>query len=236
MKPIISLLAIISVASTVSLFSQVRSYVHNKELFQLSNIDIISIIEKDIIEWYLPINTENRKSLENVRLTKIGIFGLIRAARPGIPAHLHTGTDFKRPSNNYINEPIFPAAKGKVISLRDDGPYAQIIIQHSLPDSTSIWTVYEHIAGIQVQLHESIDPFRPIARFMTRDELNKYGWQFDHVHFEVLKVKPKPRIPDKKRPSLYYGTFCLICYDQAILDEKYYSPLEFFNLKWANNL
>ena len=95
-----------------------------------------SLSNEEKIEWYIPINTENRQSLEKVQLSSIGPFGLLRQARPGIPAHLHTGVDLKRPNNNYINEPVFPAAKGKVISFRDDGPYAQIIIQHSFENST----------------------------------------------------------------------------------------------------
>jgi murein DD-endopeptidase MepM/ murein hydrolase activator NlpD len=202
----------------------------------LSSQEIFSLSNEDIIEWYVPINTENRQSLENVQLSSIGLFGLARQARPSIPAHLHTGIDFKRPNPNYIDEPVFPAAKGTVISLRDDGPYAQIIIQHSLENSTSIWTVYEHIAGIRTKLNESVDPHHPIARFMTRNELNKYGWQFDHIHFEVMRVKPIPRQPDKTKPSLYYGTYGLVCYTQTDLDERYYHPLDYLKQKWDDTL
>jgi hypothetical protein len=202
----------------------------------ISGQGTFSLSGEDIIEWYVPVNTENRQSLENVQLSSIGLFGLLRQARPGIPAHLHTGVDFKRPNHNYSDEPIFPAAKGTVISLRDDGPYAQIIIQHSLEDSTLIWTVYEHIAGIQTRLNESVDPHRPIARFMNSDELNKYGWQFDHIHFEVMKAHPKARQPDLTKPSLYYGTYSLECYTLTDLDERYYNPLEFLEQKWDNAL
>jgi hypothetical protein len=191
---------------------------------------------QDDIAWYIPINAENRQSLENIQLTAIGSFGLLRKAHTGVPAHLHTGVDFKRPSINYIDEPIFPAARGTVISLRDDGPYAQIIIEHSLDASTPVWTVYEHISGIKIKLNESVDPHRPIARFMNRDELDKYGWQFDHVHFEVMRVRPKPLRPDKSKPSLCYGTYCLVCYTQQDLDERYYHPLDFLKQKWDNNL
>jgi len=186
-------------------------------------------------EWYLPIDTGNRQSLENTQLTSIGLFGLMRKPRPGIPAHLHTGVDFKRPHNNYSDETVFPAAGGKVISLRDDGPYAQIIIQHCLKDSVFLYTVYEHIAGIQTRVHETVGPHRPIARFMNRDELNRYGWQFDHVHFEIMKIKSKQRKPDERRPSFYYGTYCLECYNRMELDKRYYDPLVFFGLKWNNN-
>jgi hypothetical protein len=51
-------------------------------------------------EWYLPINLKNRQTWKSVQLTSIGQFGLLRKTRPGIPAHLHTGADIKRPNNN----------------------------------------------------------------------------------------------------------------------------------------
>ena len=195
-----------------------------------SNTDLLW--SKKSIEWFLPIKVDNRQSWEKVRLTSIGRFGIKRKARPNIPAHLHTGVDLKRPNDNYVNEPIFPVAKGKVISLRDDGPYAQIIIEHILEDSSLIWTVYEHVAGIKVRLGEFVNPYRPIARFMSRDELEKYGWQFDHVHFEIMKVKPKPLNTDRKRPYRYYGTYSLECYNRLDLKKRYYDPKKFFYLKW----
>jgi hypothetical protein len=199
-----------------------------------SSFDSHSSAEKIATEWYLPVNVRDRQSLESVQLTTIGDFGMLRKARPGIPAHLHTGIDLKRPNQNYYAELVFPVAVGKVISIRDDGPYAQIIIQHKLPNARYIWTVYEHIAGIQVRINQDVDPFRPIARFMTADELNRYGWQFDHVHLEILKIQPSARPPEKAQPFLRYGTFALDCHNLSELEERYFSPLEFFSLKWKN--
>ena len=106
----------------------------------LWQMDFEDYLNQYRLQWHLPIRTNNRQSLENVELTRIGKFGLMRAARPGIPAHHHTGTDFKRPSDNYVDEPIFPAAKGTVVSLRDDGPYAQIIIQWRIRLSCGLCT------------------------------------------------------------------------------------------------
>lgn len=139
--------------------------------------------------WRLPVDCHP----DSVRLTRIGEFGLLRRARPGIPAHLHTGVDIRRPSNNYLDEPVYPVARGRVVSLRGDGPYAQLIIEHRLKDSGSLWSVYEHVAGIACTLGDSVDPDRPIARFMSRTELNRHGWQFDHLHPEVMRIAPKPR-------------------------------------------
>ncbi|MBN1482980.1 hypothetical protein JXA70_22095 [candidate division KSB1 bacterium] len=234
-KSICALLVLFFFSHAGHLFCQKKYTAFDEEKIPFFRSYMLRILTEDLLEWYLPIETKDRQSLEGVELTHIGSYGLLRIARPGIPAHLHTGVDLKRPQNNYIDEPIFPVARGTVISLRDDGPFAQIIIQHTLADSTSLWTVYEHIAGIQTRLFESVDPHRPIARFMTREELNKYGWQFDHVHLEIMKVKPKPRIPDQRRPFLYYGTYCLVCYTQADLDERYYDPLKFIQEQWYHS-
>lgn len=187
---------------------------------------------QESLKWFLPILSENRQSLRDVRITHIGTFGLLRKARPGIPAHLHTGVDLKRPKPYHAEEPVFPAAEGVVVSLREDGPFAQIIVQHDLPNSKRLWTVYEHVAGIRIRLNEEVVPNRAIARFMNRDELNRYGWHFNHVHFEVMKVKPPSKKPDKKRPFLRYGTYCLVCYTPKDLDAKYHNPLEFLKRRW----
>lgn len=235
-KSMYTIILCIIFSTAGALFSQKSYPACGEEKLPGFRSDILIFLHQDLLEWYLPIDTKNRQSLQGVELTHIGSYGLLRKARPGIPAHLHTGVDLKRPNNNYRDAPIFPVAKGKVISLRDDGPYAQIIIQHTLADSASLWTVYEHIAGIQTRLHESVDPHRPIARFMTREELHKYGWQFDHVHLEIMRVEPQPRMPDQRRPSLHYGTYCLVCYTQADLDERYYDPLNFLLQQWENNL
>ena len=188
----------------------------------------------DNLEWFLPFNAENRQSWDEVRLTKIGEFGMTRIARPTVPQHLHTGLDFTRPSDNYVDAPVYPAAIGKVISLRDDGPYAQIIIEHN-SDDQKVWTVYEHIAGINVVYGQYVNPEFPIARYMNKEELDEYGWQFDHFHFEVMRIKPNPISPDNIRPFRFFFTYCLVCYHHSDLVQKYYHPKEFLQTQWSQN-
>lgn len=176
---------------------------------------------------YLPMAVPNRSDENAITLTDIGTFGMLRKARPNVPAHLHTGIDIKRPFNNYNNEPIFPIAKGIVISLRDDGPYAQIIVAHEI-EGMEFYSVYEHIAGIDCSIGEVLSPDYPLARFMNKEELNKYGWQFDHFHLEIMKVEPSPRKPDVKLPHRYYSTYWLSCFTSQDLDRFYWNPLDFF--------
>ena len=181
--------------------------------------------------WNLPIKTENRQSDLQLKLTGIGNFGVLRKARPNIPAHFHTGIDIKRPNPNYINEPVYAAAPGIVISMRDDGPYAQIIVEHSI-NGQLLWTVYEHVAGIKISLNQPVDENTIIARFMNRDELDSFGWHFDHFHFEIMKAEPIPVKPNNRLPMWKFGTHCLTCYSEDELHQKYFNPVEFLNRQW----
>ena len=177
-----------------------------------------------IIYW--PIGDNSHDKTIEIKLTEIGHFGLMREPRPGIPEHYHTGIDIIRPNNNYQDEPIFPIAKGKVISKHNDGPYANLIIEHDY-ENKKFWTVYEHISGIVVDLNDYVDPNQPIAHFMNRVELNRYGWQFDHFHLEILKMKPVKLKPDVTHPELQYRAYTLLCYTIDDLNKYYYNPIEF---------
>lgn len=176
---------------------------------------------------YLPINLVDRRNISGIHLTEIGKFGLMRKARPNVPKHYHTGIDINRPNGNYASEPIYPIASGVVISKRTDGPYANLIIEHTI-NGRKVWSLYEHIAGIKVSVAQNVNPNTPIARFMSRDELNKNGWQFDHFHLEILKIKPIRIKPTLDNPERFYKSYSLICYTPTDLEKHYYDPLVFF--------
>ncbi|MFY0601766.1 MAG: M23 family metallopeptidase [Cyclobacteriaceae bacterium] len=177
------------------------------------------------IEIRLPVDSDS------IELTEIGDFGIIRKARPNIPAHHHTGIDIKRPNGNYQAEPIYTIADGEVISKRTDGPYAQLIIFHDLAIGP-VWTVYEHIAEIEVELGELVTQDKPIARFFNRQELDQYGWQFDHFHFEILKSPPINIRPSEKLPDRHFRSYTLGCFDEEALLEHFYEPQKFLNGEW----
>jgi len=180
---------------------------------------------------FIPVNVSNRHSIEDVKLTAIGKFGILRKARPTVPSHFHTGADLQRPNVNYLNEPIYPIAKGIVISKKTNGPYAQLIIEHKI-GSRKIWSLYEHIAGILVSVDDSVYPSSAIARFMNKEELNKYGWKFDHVHLEILKIRPLSLQPDKQNPNRHYSSYSLVCYSKNDLDKYFFDPIFFFTEFW----
>ncbi len=182
----------------------------------------------DALTWYLPIAASDRHSLRGVALTKIGRFGAERKARPGIPAHLHTGVDLCRPDTCYQRQPVFPAAQGVVVSMRDDGPFAQVIVCHG-----DVWTVYEHLTGIVVAPGDTVDPSVPIGRFFNRDELDSLGWQFDHMHFEVMVVAPPKAPPAEGLPHRLLGTYALVCFSRRQLISRLRDPLEFLHERFT---
>jgi len=177
-------------------------------------------------DFLIPINCYDRTEISSIELTAIGSFGKQRKMRPKVPAHLHTGIDIKRPNPNYADEPIFAIAEGRVISLRDDGPYAQIIIEH-YHNGNLFWVEYEHIAGIKVRVGDFVDENTVISRFMNKSELDNYGWQFDHFHFEILKERPFAIKPKESQAQHFFNTYNLVCYTMDDLYSKYYDPLQF---------
>ncbi|MEO9868884.1 M23 family metallopeptidase [Ekhidna sp.] len=180
-----------------------------------------------LAQVFIPVETSNRKSVAKIELTDIGIFGITRKARPEFTKHLHTGIDIKRPKKDYLNPPfIFPIAPGKVISKRDEGPYSQLIIEHQIDDIV-FWTIYEHVASIFVNLNEIVHPHKPMARFYSKEELDAYGWQFDHFHFEILKVRPIKIESNPETLQRRFGSYTMICYDQETLEKYFYNPIKF---------
>ncbi len=175
---------------------------------------------------FVPIEVRDRQDVSFLHITKIGQFGLLRKARPNVPAHFHTGIDIMRPRQNYNSEPVMPIAKGVVISKRTDGPYANVIIEHAL-DGHKFWSLYEHVSGIRVKVNDRVEPHKPIARFMNKDELNRYGWQFNHFHLEILKVKPIAIKSNKAMPERLYNSYSLSCLSLEDLNKYYYNPILF---------
>ncbi len=67
---------------------------------------------------------------------------------------------------------------------------------------------------------------------MNKDELNRYGWQFDHFHFEIMRVKPIPLKTNTSNPERYYNSYSLVCYTGQQLDKYFLDPYDFFKRKW----
>ena len=66
-----------------------------------------------------------------------------------------------------------------------------------------------------------------------KSELDKFGWQFNHIHLEILKHPPRPLKPTAQTPYRRYGTYSLECYTEKELDRYYYNPIEFLKARWT---
>jgi hypothetical protein len=62
---------------------------------------------------------------------------------------------------------------------------------------------------------------------MNKDELNKNGWQFDHFHLEILKVRPIPLMPIEGYPERFFKSYSLICFSVEDLNRYYFNPMMF---------
>jgi hypothetical protein len=177
-------------------------------------------------QWYIPANYRGIADPQKVQLTGIGAFGLLRKARPAVPAHYHTGIDIVRPDSQYYKQPIFPAKEGVIVSIYDNGPFSQIVIKHA-GNNKNYWTVYEHLHIRIKKINIAVTPFDTIGYFFSKDELNRYGWQFNHFHFEILKLEP-PKLKSSEIKSLrYYKTFGILCFSREELIARQENPLEF---------
>jgi len=158
-------------------------------------------------------------------LTDIGRFGLQRKQRPGISAHLHTGLDLCRPGRDFNNEPVLAVSAGTVISKREDGPFACLILEHD-QSGVRFWSVYEHLAGITVHTGEKLKEGQVLGRLMNNAELNRYGWQFNHLHFELIKAQPVKLPLNERNPERRFTSFTLSCYSEKDLSRWFYDPKE----------
>jgi len=183
---------------------------------------LVALREALACDWMLPVDVPDRRDLESVQTTAIGDFGHLRDARPGVPAHHHAGCDIARIGSVDEDAPVFAASCGRVVSIRGDGPFAQIIIYH--PED-SVWTVYEHVAGILAHLGQTVTAATPLARIMNRRELNRYGWHFNHLHFEVMRCEPMAMNPTSESPERRYRTYGTECRTLEELNARYWDPL-----------
>lgn len=166
-------------------------------------------------------------------LTAIGEFGLWRKDRPGIPGHFHSGLDLARPVPDQQEVLIHPVASGTLISIRQKGPWSQVIIEHGKGRSVW-WSVYEHFIPDNAKPGDTVHPDRPIGRLMRIPELNQYGWQFNHLHLELMKSAPKPLKPTTHEPGRRYITHGLSCFTMEQLRSAYWNPADWLPVSQGN--
>ena len=171
-------------------------------------------------EWKLPIKTEDRTDWSTVNLEHDANFKALRAPFDSVKLHYHTGIDIQNRNPIQAGEPVYAIAAGKVIAIEDAPPQRRITIEHRLTNRKKVWSVYIHIIDERVKVGDAVDTETAIARLMTPQELETFGWEYNHVHLEILKKLP----PDV---SEFYQRKTFTCYAEKDVNKFFYDPQEF---------
>ena len=170
-------------------------------------------------EWNLPLSISPRKGLNAMSRLKNAGFLDKRVE------HLHTGIDLINPRDGSGGK-VYAAASGKIVSIYAKEPHFSIMIRHRLPSEETIWTVYVHVTKVKVKEGDLVSNDTIIAHLMDKSQLKKYGWEFNHLHFEVLKY---PRISETGK----YLSFSTECKTKKEVEKHFYNPVTFLQKMWA---
>ena len=171
--------------------------------------------------WLIPLDIHSRKDFNRLYVGNNSDFLAKRSA-----GHLHTGIDISDDSRK-PGRKVFAAATGKVVSIYAVEPHRAIMIQHILPSETTIYSVYVHVTDIKVSIGDIVDNSSHIANLMNRKQLDLYGWDFNHLHFEILR---EPRIQEDTGKYLSFSTKCKT--EEAVM-KHFYNPELFLKEMWS---
>ena len=177
--------------------------------------------------WKLPLNTTDRQDWSTIFLESDAHFKALRAPFDSVKLHYHTGIDLQKRTIGIPSEPVYAIAAGKVIAIEDSPPQRRITIEHLLPNIKKVWSVYIHIIDEQVNVGDSVDTETVIARLMNATELAYYGWDYNHVHLEIMK-KPPFHVAE------FYQRKTFSCYSVEEVDKYFYNPEEFLKNRFNN--
>jgi murein DD-endopeptidase MepM/ murein hydrolase activator NlpD len=170
--------------------------------------------------WRIPLDVERRTDFGLIKWEKDAYF-----LSPRIGGHLHTGVDLMK-YNQDAGAKVYATSAGRVVSIYAREPNKSIMIMHKLTTGESIYSVYAHITDVQVSVGDTVDSNSFIAHLMNVEQLDKYGWKFNHVHFEILKKEP--RVGETGNLLSY----SVLCRTKEQVDQHFYNPVSFLKEKW----
>jgi len=177
--------------------------------------------------FYLPISVENRRILKQSYISPAGEFGIWRKPYNKIRGHYHAGIDLKNPgSKSGAIEPIYACASGVVLSVWSNRSSSCVIITHNLRAGGMVYSAYTHISDIVVSAGDTVDQYTVIGSFIDRPKLDKWGEYLNHIHFEMLKVRPKSagRVNGRE----IYASYSIDILRKNELNKFFYDPKIFF--------
>lgn len=189
-----------------------KSYIERTSpIWKVTFIDVNP--EQKADSWMVPFMTKNRFKLNTIKV--ISVFGDHRDTY--LRGHIHTATDIiPSESDKYIY--VYPMAKGIVCSIHLTHPHKTIVIKHVLSDGSVIYTSYKHLQEIYVKRGMNVDQSTKLARLYTREEAQKQGGSYDHLHLEIRKS-----IDD-------YGCASWLTMTKDELNKYFYNPMNFMKM------
>ena len=134
------------------------------------------------VDFFSPFHDPDRKDFKRLRNRIIGAYGDFRSSYQ--PGHLHAGIDLA----GDFEERVFSIGWGRVVHIFRQFPHKTIVIEHHLPDGTSVYSVYTHVEEMQVEKGDWVDSETHLARLFDREELEKANFGTpNHLHLEIRK-------------------------------------------------
>jgi murein DD-endopeptidase MepM/ murein hydrolase activator NlpD len=181
-------------------------------------------------EWLLPLDTGNRLDWSTIVFESDAHFKALRRTGRYRGTRLHTGLDLQNGGRMGTlggpGEMVYAIAAGEVVKISGSLPNKRMVISHQLPDCLTVWSSYLHIADPRVREGEQVTPQTVIARRLNTAELRRYGWGYNHLHFEIFKKLPVPR-------NNHYTWMSQFCYTSGQVDRYFFNPYDFLNDRWA---
>jgi murein DD-endopeptidase MepM/ murein hydrolase activator NlpD len=112
-------------------------------------------------------------------------------------------------------------ANGAVCSIHLSDPHPTVVVKHRLADGSTLYTVYKHLAEIDVANGQQVTPATRIGRLYTADEARRLGGSYDHLHLEV-----RTAFDD-------YGVASWLTMTRRELDARFVNPLPFLKERLA---
>lgn len=174
--------------------------------------------------WLLPLDTGDRTNWHSIAFESDAYFMASRRNSYNNQPRLHTGIDMQNGgeagTRGGPGELVYSMGPGIVLGTFDRLPNRRVVIEHTFENAPKVWTAYVHINESLVSPGEWVDAYSPIARRMNRQELRRYGEQYNHVHIEVMK-----KLPPIVNGQYQWMTFH--CYAPKQVQEYFYNPKTF---------
>lgn len=130
---------------------------------------------------YSPFIERNRQSIDSITNRVFSRFGVSR--KTPIKGHLHSGIDL----HGVYGEKVYAIGSGRVERYYWVFPNIAVAIKHTLPDGTSIYSAYIHLADVKVREGDPVDEHTELGRIFNKKEMKRSGFRTPHLHLEIRR-------------------------------------------------